>query len=69
MKAEFTENQKTLLKGHLHAIARKHNCSGMYVQMILVGDRNINTDLAKDVCKSLHELAEFLEPKKEGDLK
>ncbi|MAG87260.1 hypothetical protein [Zunongwangia profunda] len=62
MKAEFTENHKTLLKGHLFSIARKHNCSRMYVKMILDGDREINTDLAKSVYDSLKNLAEFLKP-------
>jgi len=65
MTAIFTENEKALLKGHLNSIARKHGCSGMYVELILKGKREINTPLAKKIHGSLKQLAKFLTPESE----
>jgi len=62
MIADFTDNEKTLLKGHLSGIAKKHNCSVMYVELIVKGKRNIDTPLAKKIYQSLKDLAEFLTP-------
>lgn len=63
MTAEFTEEEKAILKGHLSGIAKKHHCSVMYVEYILKGQRQIKTPLSKDIAKDLKQLAKFLTPK------
>ncbi|MEH6407190.1 MAG: hypothetical protein V7767_07920 [Leeuwenhoekiella sp.] len=63
MVAEFTQNEKNLLKGHGQSIARKHKCSQKYVRYIILGQREINTELAKKVYTDCKTLAEFLTPK------
>ena len=65
MKASFTDQEKTLLKGHKASIARKHKCSTMYVGLIIEGQREINSDLAKKIHSDLKQLAEFLTPQTE----
>lgn len=65
MVAEFTENEKTLLKGQGESIARKHGCSQKYVRYIILGEREINTPLAQQVYKSCKDLAEFLTPQQD----
>lgn len=63
MIAEFSDQEKTLLRGQKASIARKHSCSTTYVMQIVNGKREINTTLAKTIYKDLKHQAEFLTPK------
>lgn len=67
MEAAFTVAEKTVLKGHKAAIAKKHGCSITYVVMIIEGDREINTPLAKKIYKDLKNLAKILTPESDQE--
>ena len=59
MKADFTTDEKTLLKGTLSAIARKHGCSHTTVQEIAAGNYEINTQLRRNIYKALKDTVVF----------
>lgn len=60
--AEFSNEEKKTLKGQSEKLASKHGCSGKYVFLIINGERNINTPLAKKIYKDLNELLTFFSP-------
>ncbi len=61
-KRDFTAAEKELLSGLSHKIAKKRNCSAMYVRYIINGTRNTNTILAKKICNDLEGLLALLLP-------
>lgn len=65
MIASFTDNEKKILKGQKPALAKKHGCSERYVKMIIDGQRNINTALAKKIFADINTLVDLLTPKSE----
>lgn len=67
MVAEFTEIQKTTLKGKAPSLAVKHKCSQRYIRLIIKGEREINTPLAEAIYKDLETLIEFFTPKTQED--
>lgn len=62
MKAIFTESEKELLRGKIRPLARKYGVSHTYLNMILSGDRELNTELATRIYNGLKETAEFFKP-------
>ena len=62
MKTEFTESEKTILKGHLSAVARKHGATRVYVRDIMNGERNVKSDLSMKIFYDLKKMAGFLTP-------
>lgn len=62
MKAEFTEDEKTLLRGKASGVANKYNCSKVYVNQITKGEREINSPLSKSIYSDLKTLVELLKP-------
>lgn len=42
------------------AIARKHKCSTEYVRMVLMGERERNTELAQKIVKDAVDMFEIL---------
>ncbi|MEO2080645.1 MAG: hypothetical protein ABGW88_13875 [Leeuwenhoekiella sp.] len=67
MVAEFTEIQKTTLKGKAPSLAVKHKCSQRYIRLIIKGEREINTPLAEAIFKDLQILLDFFTPKTQED--
>lgn len=65
MVASFSDSEKKILKGQKPALAKKHGCSERYVKMIIDGDRNINTPLAKKILDDINTLVDLLSPKTE----
>lgn len=55
----FTKAQRK--KINKSALATKHNCAGTYVNLVLKGDRNDNTDLAKAIIADAKQMLEILE--------
>lgn len=43
------------------AIARKHRCTTVYVRMVLMGERERNTELAQMIVKDAIDMFEILE--------
>lgn len=62
MVAEFSPVEKKILEGKGASIARKWNCSSKYVRFIIEGERNIDTDLAKNIYEDCKALIQFLTP-------
>lgn len=62
MVAEFTETEKSLLHGQGGSIARKRQCSQKYVRFIILGEREINSALAKNIYADLKALIKVLTP-------
>jgi hypothetical protein len=62
MIAEFSDQEKNLLKGLKASIARKYSCSTTYVMQIVNGSREINSPLSMKIYKDLKHQAEFLTP-------
>lgn len=55
----FTTEEMRDIK--VSAIARKHRCSVYYVRMILAGDRDRETELAKKIVKDAIDMFAILE--------
>lgn len=62
MTASFTDTEKNILQGQAAKVALKHNCSKAYVNMIIRGEREINSDLGKDIHTDLMALIKLLSP-------
>jgi len=62
MIAEFSVQEKNLLKGIKASIARKYSCSTTYVMQIANGSREIKSPLSKKIYKDLKHQAKFLTP-------
>jgi hypothetical protein len=62
MRASFTPEQKKLLQGQSGKLANKHNCSQTYVNLIIRGEREVNSELAKKVLQDLESLIILLTP-------
>lgn len=62
MKANFTEEEKTALKGKMSFIARKYGVSHTTVQEIHNGNWEINTPVRLKIYNALKETADFFKP-------
>ena len=62
MIAEFTEDEKTLLRGKASGVANKYDCSKAYVNQITRGEKEINSPLSKNIYSDLKTLVELLKP-------
>lgn len=58
---QLTKEQRK--KINKSALAMKYNCSDAYVRLILKGERDDNSDLAKAIIKDAQDMLEILEPK------
>lgn len=65
MIVDFTPDEKKLLEGKGASIARKNNCTSKYVRFIIEGERNIETDLAKNIFADCKAFIELLTPKQQ----
>jgi hypothetical protein len=61
--SHFTKPQRK--KINKSALALKHNCSSAYIRLVLRGEREENTDLAKAIIEDAKLMLEILEPKPE----
>lgn len=62
MKAEFTTEEKNILQGQSSKLAKKHNCSQVYVNLIIRGQREIKSKLSKSIYEDMKSLIELLSP-------
>lgn len=62
MRASFTPDEKKLLQGQSSKLANKYNCSQAYVNMIIRGQREVNSELAQKVLSDLKNLINLLSP-------
>lgn len=62
MKAEFTETEKELLKGHKKALARKLGVSHTYVNKIVSGEYNVETELSQNIFNAAKAALELFTP-------
>lgn len=67
MKADFTDKEKNVLQGQSGKLASKHNCSQTYVNMIIRGDREIKSELGKNIYNDLLALIDLLSPTNSKD--
>ena len=61
--SHFTEEQRK--KINKSALADKHNCTDTYIRLVLRGEREETTDLAKAIIEDAKLMLEILEPKPE----
>lgn len=61
-KADFSEEEKSILSRHKAAIARKYGVSHTAVQEIVKGNWVINTPLREKIYNGIKETVEFLQP-------
>lgn len=61
--SHFTKEQRK--KINKSALADKHNCTDTYIRLVLRGEREENTDLAKAIIEDAKLMLEILEPKPE----
>jgi hypothetical protein len=57
----FTKEQRK--KINKAALALKHKCSGSYIALVLKGEREDNSDLAKAIIEDAKEMLKIMEPK------
>lgn len=62
MKAEFNKGEKEILQGQSGKLAKKHNCSQVYVNLIIRGQREIKSQLSKSLYADMQSLIELLSP-------
>lgn len=60
----FTKAQRK--KINKSALAEKHDCSATYITLVLKGEREKNTDLAKAILKDAKVMLEIFEPNQES---
>jgi hypothetical protein len=58
---EFTSSQRKLI--NKSALASKHQCTDAYVRLVLKGEREQNTDIAKAIVEDAKKMLEILEQK------
>ncbi len=59
--SHFTKDQRK--KINKTALADKHNCSSAYIRLVLRGEREENTVLAKAIIEDVKSMLQILEPK------
>lgn len=62
MRASFTASEKKLLQGQANKLAFKHNCTKTYVNYIISGEREVNSELSKRLHQDMKSLIELLTP-------
>lgn len=55
----FTKEQRK--KINKAALAQKHNCTGSYIALVLKGERDDNSDLAKAIIADAKQMLDILE--------
>ncbi len=60
MKKPFTQEEKKLLYGISQKLGNKHRCSGMYVRMLINGQRKTTSPLSKHIIEDLEALLAVL---------
>lgn len=60
MKAQFTKAEKEILRGQSAKLAKKHGCSKTYIQLIINGSRNTDSEKAQAILNDLKELIKLL---------
>lgn len=58
----FTDEDKTLLKGKVSAIARKYGCSHTYINLMLDGEITIKSLKSKNIYNGIKETIDFFQP-------
>jgi len=58
---EFTSSQRKLI--NKSALASKYQCTDAYVRLVLKGEREQNTDIAKAIVEDAKKMLEILEQK------
>jgi len=59
--SHFTKEQRK--KINKSALADKHNCTDTYIRLVLRGEREENTELAKAIIEDAKSMLKILEPK------